>query len=43
MMRVEKSREEMKLAGSFDHIVVNDSLKKAKDEAYSLVYKFLTT
>jgi guanylate kinase len=40
-MRVEKARDEMKLAGSFDHIVVNDNLQKAQDEVGKIVKGFL--
>lgn len=40
-MRVEKAMEEIKLAGQFDHIVINDDLNTAKDEAYNLVYNFV--
>jgi guanylate kinase len=40
-MRVDKARQEMKLAGSFDHIVINDDLQKAKDEVGQIVKAFL--
>ncbi|MGQ9620181.1 MAG: guanylate kinase [Bacteroidales bacterium] len=40
-MRVQKAGIEMKSAGSFDCIVVNDDLDKAKNEAYFLVNNFL--
>jgi len=40
-MRVEKSREEIELARSFDRIVVNENLESAKKEVYELVYHFL--
>jgi guanylate kinase len=42
-MRVEKAIEEMKLADQFDHIIINDNLKKAQDEAIELVQSFLGT
>lgn len=41
-MRVDKARQEILLAGSFDHIVVNDVLEKAKDEVLLIVNKFLS-
>lgn len=40
-MRVEKAKEEIKLAESFDHIVVNDILEKAQDETFRIVSDFL--
>jgi guanylate kinase len=40
-MRVEKASEEMKLAGEFDHIVVNDRLEEAEDKTYRIVSEFL--
>jgi guanylate kinase len=40
-MRVEKAAQEMKTEGEFDHIIVNDDLEKAKDEAYRLVKSFI--
>jgi guanylate kinase len=40
-MRVEKAVAEMKFADKFDHIVINDKLKKAQNEAYRLVFGFL--
>jgi guanylate kinase len=39
--RVEKAREEMKLADMFDNIVVNDNLAYAKTEVYHIVKSFL--
>jgi guanylate kinase len=39
--RLGKARSEMEYANSFDHIVVNDDLEKAKDEAYKLVEHFI--
>ncbi len=40
-MRIEKAREEMKLANQFDHIIVNDQLYKALDETKIIVESFL--
>lgn len=40
-MRVEKAAEEMKTAGEFDHIIVNDELGKAQAETYRLVKEFI--
>jgi len=40
-MRVEKAKEEIKLADSFDYIVINDILEKAQDEALRIVKDFL--
>lgn len=40
-VRVGKAIEEMKLADSFDQIVVNDVLEKAQEEVYELVNNFL--
>jgi guanylate kinase len=40
-MRVDKAREEMKLANQFDHIIVNHHLDKAKNEALEIVSSFL--
>jgi guanylate kinase len=42
-MRVEKAAEEIKTAGEFDHIIVNDDLKKAQNEAYRLVKRFIVS
>jgi len=39
--RVEKAVEELKFANDFDHIVVNDELQRACDEARSLITVFL--
>jgi guanylate kinase len=41
-VRVEKAIEEMKLAGNFDHIVINDNLERAQSEVYEMVRSFLT-
>lgn len=41
-IRVEKAVEEMKLAGDFDHIVINDNLELAQNEVYEMVKSFLT-
>jgi guanylate kinase len=40
-VRVEKAGEELKLAGSFDSVIVNNELEKAKEEAYNTVATFL--
>jgi len=40
-MRVEKAAEEMKTAEEFDHIVVNDDLEKAREEAFNVVRGFI--
>ena len=40
-MRVEKAREEMKLANQFDTVIVNHQLDKAKEEALKIVTSFL--
>jgi guanylate kinase len=40
-MRVEKAREELKLASEFDHIVINHDLETAKNEVYNLVMDFI--
>jgi len=42
-IRVEKAVEEMKLAGEFDHIVINDNLEQARNEVCKVVRGFLTT
>jgi len=40
-MRIRKAEEEIKAAGSFDHIIVNDDLEKAKAEARRIVSSFI--
>ena len=40
-MRVEKAREELKLANQFDTLIVNHHLDKAKKEALKIVTSFL--
>lgn len=40
-MRVEKAREEMTFSGEFDHIIINDNLEKAQNEAYVIIKGFL--
>jgi len=40
-MRVKKAREEMKLAGHFDYIVINDWLELAEKEVYEIVKSFI--
>jgi guanylate kinase len=42
-IRVEKAVEEMKLAGKFDHIVINDNLEQARNEVCKVVRGFLNT
>ncbi len=42
-IRVEKAVEEMKLAGEFDHIVINDNLEQARNEVCKVVRGFLNT
>jgi len=42
-MRVEKAKEEIKLAESFDRIVINDILEKAQEETLSIVSDFLAS
>ena len=41
-IRIEKAREEINLAGMFDHIVVNDDLAFAKMEVLRIVSSFLS-
>jgi guanylate kinase len=40
-VRVEKAKEEMKLANNFDHIVINDILERTQNEVYETVKSFL--
>ena len=40
-MRVEKAREEVKLAENFDHVIQNNQLEPAKKEALRIVRSFL--
>ncbi len=40
-MRVEKSRDELKLANQFDTVIVNHQLDRAKKEALKIVSSFL--
>ena len=40
-IRVKKAREEMKLAGHFDYIVINDRLELAEKEVYEIVKSFI--
>lgn len=40
-MRVEKAKEELKLANLFDEVIVNNQLDIAKDEAFRIVTSFL--
>jgi guanylate kinase len=40
-IRVEKARDEMKLANQFDTVIINQELDRAKNEAYKIVSSFL--
>ncbi len=40
-MRIAKAEKEMKLAGNFDNIVVNDTLERAQYDVHNLVSGFL--
>ncbi len=40
-IRVEKAKEELKLADQFDKVIVNNHLDKAKEEALKIVSSFL--
>jgi guanylate kinase len=40
-MRVAKAEEEMKLAGKFDNILINDNLEQAEKDLYNIVNSFL--
>ncbi|MEI6050135.1 MAG: guanylate kinase [Bacteroidota bacterium] len=40
-MRVEKAREEIRLADQFDTIIINDQLEKAKEQAFNIVSSFI--
>ena len=40
-MRLAKAVEEMKLAGRFDHVVINDNLEQARNEVCKMVRSFL--
>jgi len=40
-LRIEKAKEELKLANQFDTIIVNNLLDKAKEDAYKIVSSFL--
>ena len=40
-MRLQKSRQEIDMAGEFDKIVINDNLEETCEEVYSLVIDFL--
>jgi len=42
-IRVEKAKEEIKLAEYFDHIIVNDILEKAQDDTLRIVSDFLAS
>ena len=41
--RIEKATHEMKFSSSFDLIIINDRLEKAKKDAFEKVSKFLET
>ena len=41
--RIEKATQEMKFCSSFDLIIINDRLEKAKKDAFEKVSKFLET
>ena len=40
-MRVEKAKEEIKLANQFDTVIINNQLDKTKEEALAIVTSFL--
>ena len=40
-MRVEKAHLELLMADQFDEIIVNESLKKATEDAFRVVSRFL--
>jgi guanylate kinase len=40
-MRVEKAREEIKLANQFDTVIINNQLDKAREEVVEIVSSFL--
>jgi guanylate kinase len=40
-IRVDKAREELKLASEFDTIIINNQLDKAKEDAYEIVLSFI--
>jgi guanylate kinase len=40
-VRVEKASEELKLAGEFDSVIINNELETAKKETYNIVSSFL--
>jgi guanylate kinase len=42
-MRLDKAHIELKLAGQFDNIVINDNLDKAKEETISIITEFLSS
>jgi guanylate kinase len=42
-MRVEKAKEELKLANQFDAVIINHQLDKAKEETLKIVKSFLGT
>lgn len=41
LKRISKAEQELKYAGSFDHIIINDDLQKALQEAEKLVKAFI--
>jgi guanylate kinase len=40
-IRVDKAKDEIKLADRFDRIIINNNLEKAKEEAFKIVSEFL--
>jgi guanylate kinase len=40
-IRVEKAKDELKLANQFDTVIVNHQLDKAKEETFKIVSSFL--
>ncbi len=41
-MRVQKALEEIRLADSFDHIVINDDLEKTEKKIYGIIKDFIS-
>lgn len=39
--RLEKAEYEMSFANKFDHVLINDDIDRAKNEAYNIIEKFL--
>jgi guanylate kinase len=40
-MRVEKAKEEIKLANQLDTVIINNQLDKTKEEAYNIIFSFI--